>query len=157
MAITAWDLTYECIVMSRLRSTVSSEKSKYSSHPMALFILALMASNDEIFAAESDEFFRANTVSYFFYCSLAEGHSRRYLRIIIYTIIYMLNSRHILSPPFSYCTLTEAQPDQTRTLCFHFHDRSHSLPCHGQLFHLICGRWRCYFHFFSESYSTTWR
>ena len=55
MAITAWDLTYECIVMSRLRSNVN-EKSKYSSHPMVLFILALMASNDEIFAAESDEF-----------------------------------------------------------------------------------------------------
>ena len=41
--------------VSRLRSNVN-EKSKYSSHPMVLFILALMASNDEIFAAESDEF-----------------------------------------------------------------------------------------------------
>ena len=51
-AITAWGLTYERILMIRLCSNVSSEKSKCSSSSMVFFILALMASNDEFFAAQ---------------------------------------------------------------------------------------------------------
>ena len=46
-AITAWDFTYECILMIRIRSSVSFEKSRYSSPQMFFFILAPMASNDE--------------------------------------------------------------------------------------------------------------
>ena len=60
-------------------------------------------------------------------------------------------------PPFPIAHLQGPQPGQTRTFCFLFHDRSHSLPCHGQLFHFFCGRWRCYFHFFSKSYGNTWK
>ena len=50
-AITAWGLTYECIIMIRLRSNVSSEKSKCLSPSMVFFILALIASN-EFFGAQ---------------------------------------------------------------------------------------------------------
>ena len=56
-AITAWGLTYERILMIRLCSNVSSEKSKCSSSSMVFFILALMASNDEFFCCtKGDEF-----------------------------------------------------------------------------------------------------
>ena len=47
--ITAGDSPYECVLMIRLRSNVSSE---CSSPPMVFFILALMASNDEFFGAQ---------------------------------------------------------------------------------------------------------
>ena len=46
-------------------------------------------------------------------------------------------------------------PTWTRTLHLICHDQPFSLPCHGQLFHLFCGRWRCCFHSFSESYGNT--
>ena len=56
-AITAWGLTYERILMIRLCSNVSSEKSKCSSPSMVFFILALMASNDEFFGAQRVTYF----------------------------------------------------------------------------------------------------
>ena len=51
-AITAWGLTYECILMIHLHSNVSSENSKCSSPRMVFFILVLMASNDEFLGAQ---------------------------------------------------------------------------------------------------------
>ena len=57
VAITTWGLTYERILMIRLCSNVSSEKSKCSSPSMVFFILALMASNDEFFGAQRVTYF----------------------------------------------------------------------------------------------------
>ena len=51
-AITAWGLTYKSILMIRLCSNVSLEKSKCASPSMVFFILALMASNGKFFGAQ---------------------------------------------------------------------------------------------------------
>ena len=51
VAITAWHLIYECILLICLRSNVSSKISKYLSPLMVFFILALRASNNEFFGA----------------------------------------------------------------------------------------------------------
>ena len=67
VASTAWHLTYECILMIRLPSNVSSIKSKSSSPPMVFFIIAPMASNDKFLCVKGDKCLERIRYSIFHY------------------------------------------------------------------------------------------
>ena len=81
-AITAWGLTYERILMIRLCSNVSSEKSKCSSPSRVFLIPSLMASNDDFFCCTKDDEF-LERVRYFVMLPHTAKDSHIYLHTMI--------------------------------------------------------------------------